>query len=81
MTTEREALGSILLSYGLVEAEDLAWASEESERTGQPLLAVLRRAGRVSVFDAAFALLTHASAKLARGSEVAEAWAVLPVQR
>ncbi len=75
---ESSRVGAILLRYGKIEESTLTWALDECERTGQPILEVLRKAGLISVFDAVFALMEQTTASLSAQSTVARAFQNLP---
>ena len=75
---ESNRVGAILLRYGKIEESTLSWALDECERTGRPILEVLRKAGLINVFDAVFALMEQTTANLSTQSAVAEAFHRLP---
>ncbi len=63
----RPTIGDILLSHGFVDADTLAGAAEEQERTGQPLGQILVERGAITRLELASAL--------------AEQWAEAPAPR
>ena len=69
----RPTIGDILLSHGFVDADTLAGAAEEQERTGQPLGQILVERGAITRLELASALAEQWAEAPAPGRQSTEA--------